>query len=81
MISYVLLLIQKQIFFLLDPESFENVRAKWHPEITRHCPNTPFLLVGTKLDLRNDQAIIAKLNEKNQAPITEAAGSGLANEI
>ncbi|XP_063443737.1 uncharacterized protein LOC134724565 isoform X2 [Mytilus trossulus] len=36
----------------------ENARLRhltypltWHREITRHCPHTPFILVGTKSDL------------------------------
>eukprot|EP01126_Amoeba_proteus_P008514 TRINITY_DN13162_c0_g1_i2.p1 TRINITY_DN13162_c0_g1~~TRINITY_DN13162_c0_g1_i2.p1 ORF type:complete len:218 (-),score=37.25 TRINITY_DN13162_c0_g1_i2:183-836(-) len=33
--------------------SFKNVRDKWAPEVTRCCPNVPFILVGSKMDLRN----------------------------
>lgn len=43
------------ICFALDgPTSFENVRNKWYPEIQHHAPGVPFILVGTKLDLRNE---------------------------
>jgi len=41
-------------FSLVSPASYENVRAKWFPEVSHHCPNTPVILVGTKLDLRDD---------------------------
>ncbi len=34
---------------------------KWVPEITHHCPKTPFLLVGTQMDLRDDAAAIEKV--------------------
>ena len=37
--------------------SLANVRAKWHPEFTLLCPNVPFLLCGTKSDLRGDPHI------------------------
>ena len=40
-------------FSLVNPTSLENVKKKWLPEIQHLCPGTPFVLVGTKLDLRN----------------------------
>merc|ERR1711862_524800 len=36
-------------FSIISPASFENVKAKWYPEINHHCPNVPILVVGTKL--------------------------------
>lgn len=33
--------------------SFTNLTAKWIPELTRHYPNAPFILVGTKVDMRH----------------------------
>ena len=41
-------------FSLVSPSSFENVKEKWVPEITHHCPKVPFVLFGTQLGLRND---------------------------
>lgn len=35
-----------------------------------HCPQTPIILVGTKLDLRDDKNTIEKLRDKKLAPIT-----------
>ena len=34
---------------------------QWYPEVSHHCPQTPIVLVGTKLDLRDDKATIDKL--------------------
>uniref|UniRef100_A0A8C5MPR5 Cell division control protein 42 homolog n=1 Tax=Leptobrachium leishanense TaxID=445787 RepID=A0A8C5MPR5_9ANUR len=48
-------------FSVVSPSSFENVKEKWVPEITHHCPKTPFLLVGTQIDLRDDPSTIEKL--------------------
>ncbi|XP_063443757.1 ras-related C3 botulinum toxin substrate 2-like [Mytilus trossulus] len=39
-------------FSLDDSYSFQNVEYKWIPEIRHHCPFVPFILIGTKLDLR-----------------------------
>ncbi len=48
---------------VVSPSSFENVKEKWVPEITHHCQKTPFLLVGTQIDLRDDAATIEKLGD------------------
>lgn len=34
--------------------SFNNVTAKWIPELKHHCPNAPIILVGAKVDIRKD---------------------------
>ncbi|KAF7994205.1 hypothetical protein HCN44_001338 [Aphidius gifuensis] len=68
-------------FSLVDPASFENVKAKWYPEVRHHCPATPIILVGTKLDLREDKETIEKLKNKKLAPITYPQGLAMAKEI
>lgn len=68
-------------FSLTSPASYENVRAKWYPEVSHHCPNTPIVLVGTKLDLRDDKETIDKLKEKKLSPISTAFGLQMGKEI
>ena len=68
-------------FSIISPASFENVKAKWYPEINHHCPNVPILVVGTKLDLREDRKSTRRLAEKRLAPVTNAQGLQLAKEI
>jgi len=68
-------------FSLVSPDSFESVKTKWLLELTQHCQDVPFLLIGTKLDLRDDENMISSIKEKDQTPITNAAGSQLATEI
>eukprot|EP01029_Cantina_marsupialis_P028811 TRINITY_DN778030_c0_g1_i1.p1 TRINITY_DN778030_c0_g1~~TRINITY_DN778030_c0_g1_i1.p1 ORF type:complete len:191 (-),score=66.14 TRINITY_DN778030_c0_g1_i1:260-832(-) len=63
-------------FSLISPASFENITAKWIPEVKHHAPNTPFILVGTKEDLREDPDTIAQVQ-----PITTEQGTLLAEEI
>ncbi|KAF2894208.1 hypothetical protein ILUMI_11962 [Ignelater luminosus] len=68
-------------FSLVNPESFENVRTKWYPEIMQHYPNIPIILVGTKVDLRYDEATIDELQNKKQSLITYPQGLAMAREI
>ncbi|KAL4670512.1 hypothetical protein H8957_010497 [Semnopithecus entellus] len=67
-------------FSLVSPASFENVHAKWYPEVWHHRPNTPIILVGTKLELRDDKDTIEKLKKK-LTPITYLQGPVVAKEI
>jgi len=68
-------------FSIVNPSSFENVRAKWYPEVSHHCPNTPIILVGTKVDLRDDPSTREKLAGKKQSPITYEQGLQMVQEI
>ncbi|KAK9377336.1 P-loop containing nucleoside triphosphate hydrolase protein [Lipomyces chichibuensis] len=68
-------------FSLVSPPSFENVRTKWYPEISHHAPNTPIILVGTKLDLRENKEVVDKLREKRMAPIAYPHGLQMAKDI
>jgi GTPase SAR1 family protein len=43
-----------------------------------YAPRVPIVLVGTKLDLRNDPSTLEQLSEKNQRPITQSQGEYLA---
>jgi hypothetical protein len=42
------------------------------------APRVPIVLVGTKLDLRNDPSTLDQLADKNQRPITQSQGEYLA---
>lgn len=68
-------------FSLVSPVSLENVKKKWHPEVTHFNPKTPIILVGTKLDLRNKPETLKSLQDAGLEPIPEEAGSKLAKEI
>jgi len=68
-------------FSLISPSSFENITLKWIPEITHHCPNTPFVIVGTKLDLREDKDTIDRLTESKLHPISYFDGIEKAKKL
>ncbi|XJO70880.1 hypothetical protein BDV3_000491 [Batrachochytrium dendrobatidis] len=61
-------------FSVVSPASFENVKEKWFPEVRHHCPGVPCLIVGTQMDLRDDNATIEKLAKNRQKPITTDSG-------
>ncbi|RXK38449.1 rho family protein [Tremella mesenterica] len=68
-------------FSLVSPPSFENVRMKWIPEITHHAAGIPIVLVGTKLDLREDPVTVQRLRERNFIPITYSQGVQCAKDV
>jgi GTPase SAR1 family protein len=55
--------------------------SQWYPEVRHHCPNTPIILVGTKLDLRDDKDTTERLRDKKLSPITYPQGLAMAREI
>ena len=44
--------------------------SQWYPEIDHHAPNIPIILVGTKLDLREDPATLDALRQKRMEPVS-----------
>ena len=69
------------LFSIVSPSTFENVRAKWWPEVRHHCKGVPIILVGTMLDLREDKTTIEKLKKHKLAPITYKQGLAMAKDI
>ena len=68
-------------FSLVSPNSFHNVADKWYPEISHHAPGVPKILVGTKVDLRDNPSEVERLRERRQSPVTEAQGDAMKKKI
>ncbi|XAR59838.1 hypothetical protein NMG60_11015821 [Bertholletia excelsa] len=66
-------------FSLTSKASYENVSIKWIPELRHFCPGVPIVLVGTKLDLREDEQFF--VNNPGAVPITTAQGEELKTMI
>jgi len=68
-------------FSVISTSSFENVRSKWVPEILHHAPGVPLLLVGTKSDMRKDQATLQQLESRGQSMVTEEKAMAMAKDV
>merc|ERR1712098_748985 len=51
-------------FSVESPTTYENVKEKWIKEVRHHAPTTPVLLVGTKIDLREDADVAGQVKGK-----------------
>ena len=76
---------QTDIFLVLfsvgHPSSLEIALTKFLPEIKHHCPTTPFLLVGTRTDLRNTTEVHDDFTGTSETCLPSKFGSIIANRI
>lgn len=68
-------------FSLVSQTSLSNVKSVWVPELKKHCPDTPIILVGTKSDLRTDQQYLAEMSKRGLETVSTQQGQMLCNEI
>jgi small GTP-binding protein len=61
-------------FSLVDEVTLENVENAWTPEVKEHCPNTPYILLGLKSDLRDGAS-------QGMTPIPSSRGEAVAKKI
>ena len=57
------------------------VHMQYYPEVTHHCPGTPIILVGTKVELRDDKEIVQGLEKETLSPVTYVQGLQMQKEI
>ncbi|XP_041921071.1 ras homolog family member Ua [Alosa sapidissima] len=67
-------------FSVVAPSSFQNVTEKWVPEIRRHCPRSPVILVGTQSDLREDVKVLIELAKYKERPVEPAEARQCAED-
>jgi len=68
-------------FSIVSRASFDNVKAKWAPEIEHHAPGVPIILVGTKLDLRDDEATKESMRKMRTQPVQYEEALQISREI
>ncbi|CAI5928060.1 unnamed protein product, partial [Closterium sp. NIES-64] len=66
-------------FSLISKASYENVSKKWIPELRHYAATVPIVLVGTKLDLRDDSQFFKE--HPDATPISTAQGEELKKVI
>lgn len=70
------------IAFSIDqPDSLENVAAKWIEETNTLCPGIPVILVGLKKDLREDPNAIDEMARQGLRFIDTAQGEAVCQQI
>ncbi|KAK6641832.1 hypothetical protein RUM44_013550 [Polyplax serrata] len=68
-------------FSVVNPKSFRNVQNKWVPEIRKHWPDAPMLLVGTQADRKTDVRLLNQLSANREVPVSVHQAKTLANAL
>lgn len=68
-------------FSVVWPDSLENVATRWWPEVKHFCPNIPVLLIGTKNDLRTDEAELDKLKRMKKRVLSSEEAETVSKRI
>lgn len=66
-------------FSTISQASYEAVRDKWAPEVHHFIPTVPTILIGTKIDLREDKH--PDPNSGKFEPVTPDQGTAMAKQI
>ncbi|KAF7726960.1 Rho GTPase [Apophysomyces ossiformis] len=70
------------ICFAIDtPASLLNVQDRWLPEVRHFCDDVPLILVGTKLDLRENVSRNTELNATGHRMVDYEEGAEVAKAI
>lgn len=68
-------------FSVTDPQTLENVKDNWLTEIRVLTPGAPFILVGMKTDLRDDDETVGALKVRGTEPVSLLQGIKLAKRL
>ncbi|KIL61334.1 hypothetical protein M378DRAFT_166983 [Amanita muscaria Koide BX008] len=68
-------------FAVDDPTSLENASDKWICEVQQYCPGIPIILLGCKMDLRDNTNAVEGCEVVTQQLITPEEGQAVAQKI
>jgi small GTP-binding protein len=63
-----------------DPASLFSAIQHWVPEVRRHAPATPLLLIGCQADLRADRSILAELARRGCGFVSPDQARGVGQQ-
>lgn len=64
-------------FSVISRTSYNNVESSWIPEIRHYMPHAPIVLVGTKIDLRNNKQLLDRLRDRKETPVMFEEGKDM----
>lgn len=69
-------------FSVVDPVSLQNIKDKWVPEVRRHTnKQIIIILIGTKIDIRDDPNVLNELYDEKMSPITFEDGMNMKKAL
>jgi len=68
-------------FSVVSHSTADGILKKWLDEVRGACPDAPFIVIGTKIDLRQNEEELKKLKEQQKTPITPEQGAELAKIV
>ncbi|KAF8190369.1 small GTPase CDC42 [Mycena galopus ATCC 62051] len=70
-------------FRVTQRASFSALRTRWIPEIRHYCPDVPFIIVATQIDMRDgsDSQLSEKLMREKQHVVSTEEGERLAHQL
>lgn len=66
-------------FSTVNRASFQAIKEKWYPEVHHYVPIIPYILVGTKIDCRENKQVDPNLGRFD--PVSTEMGQKMADEI
>ena len=70
------------ICFSIDSRSsFGNITQRWLPEVKHYCPNAPFILAATKMDLRDSDEVKQRLQAEGKSLISKEEAQALVKKV
>lgn len=67
-------------FSTVDSTTLSSVKSKWIKEIRSHCPGVPVILVGTKVDQRENPSLVKELKSSGHKMVSRSEGLRMASQ-